>query len=206
MPPKRKNAEEQLLSSRLAAPRRSTRRTKGASSAEDGSQSPAPGIFTKEIKNDDGILNNDIVVRDSVDRVMQQLGEMEHKFHNDAKKQRLAIESSALGYEDLAKRESCIKQPLESATTVDKLFSNDQTTTVEKATLDDDEAELAPEDSADVSFDDETAADRGARRPLPVNSEVLPLPWKGRLGYVSAILRRIALPGHTLGSFADYRP
>ena len=28
------------------------------------------------------------------------------------------------------------------------------------------------------------AAERGAARPPPVNSDVLPLPWKGRLGYV----------------------
>ncbi|KFY43100.1 hypothetical protein V494_02094 [Pseudogymnoascus sp. VKM F-4513 (FW-928)] len=43
-------------------------------------------------------------------------------------------------------------------------------------------AEIDPESGADID-EDVTAVKRDAARPPPVNSEYLPLPWKGRLGY-----------------------
>lgn len=42
-----------------------------------------------------------------------------------------------------------------------------------------------PEGEGDV-VEDADAEKREAKRPPPVNSDYLPLPWKGRLGYVSA--------------------
>jgi UV DNA damage endonuclease len=41
-----------------------------------------------------------------------------------------------------------------------------------------------PEDAEDME-DDEVEVKEALSRPPPVNSEYLPLPWKGRLGYVS---------------------
>lgn len=126
-------------------------------------------------------------VRDGVDRVMQDLSEMEQRFQNAVKRQRLAVESSDLGCEDKSvKHEVVEEQPLKATKAVINEKSNDQTMSVEKAPLDGYDAELAAGDVADASVDDETGVDRGARRPPAVNSTVLPLPWKGRLGYVSA--------------------
>ena len=56
---------------------------------------------------------------------------------------------------------------------------------VEKAPMDGYQAELAAGDIVDAKADDE-GFERGANRPPPVNSDRLPLPWSGRLGYVSA--------------------
>jgi UV DNA damage endonuclease len=37
----------------------------------------------------------------------------------------------------------------------------------------------------DAVLEDKETVRKKAKRPPPVNSEYLPLPWKGRLGYVS---------------------
>ena len=42
-----------------------------------------------------------------------------------------------------------------------------------------------PSEEDEAGKDEEAlSAERGARRPPPVNSDELPLPWSGRLGYV----------------------
>lgn len=107
---------------------------------------------------------------------------MEQKLHDEAKRQRRAVESSELNV--LAE---AVTVPLASSTT-----STTAAATTTKMAVDDDaddgtgadhlSPELAPE--GDVQ-------ERGARRPPPVNSEILPLPWSGRLGYVR-------MPGHQI--------
>lgn len=48
------------------------------------------------------------------------------------------------------------------------------------------EAKYPQEPNNDGAQDDEASAvERGARRPRPIHSNLLPLPWSGRLGYVS---------------------
>lgn len=49
-------------------------------------------------------------------------------------------------------------------------------------------ATLNPESDEDVPVKEEELKDAFSRPP-PVNSDYLPLPWKGRLGYVSASSR-----------------
>lgn len=51
------------------------------------------------------------------------------------------------------------------------------------------EAALDPESDEDVPVDAEELQE-ALGRPPPVNSSYLPLPWKGRLGYVCYVLRR----------------
>jgi UV DNA damage endonuclease len=51
-----------------------------------------------------------------------------------------------------------------------------------------------PEDEADGLEEDEVEVKEALSRPPPVNSEYLPLPWKGRLGYVSASYTRYMTP------------
>lgn len=188
MPTKRKIPESQSLATHTDAPRRSSRRIKEAAETENVPPTPAPGIIIGTKENGTG-RNNGYGVRDGVDRVMQDLSEMEQRFQNAVKRQRLAVESSDLGCEDKSVRPEVVEeQPLKATKAVINEKSQDQTASVEKAPLDTYEAELAVGDVADASVDDEIGADRGARRQPPVNSAVLPLPWKGRLGYVSAIL------------------
>ena len=50
-------------------------------------------------------------------------------------------------------------------------------------------ASLDPESDEDVPVDPEELKD-ALGRPPPVNSSYLPLPWKGRLGYVSCAALR----------------
>lgn len=60
------------------------------------------------------------------------------------------------------------------------------------------EAALDPESDEDVPVDVEELKE-ALGRPPPVNSSYLPLPWKGRLGYVScAVLDTILLSSVTL--------
>lgn len=62
------------------------------------------------------------------------------------------------------------------------------------------EAALDPESDEDIPVDAEELKE-ALGRPPPVNSSYLPLPWKGRLGYVScAVLDTISLPSVTLDS------
>lgn len=62
------------------------------------------------------------------------------------------------------------------------------------------EAALDPESDEDIPLDAEELKE-ALGRPPPVNSSYLPLPWKGRLGYVScAVLDTISLSSVTLDS------
>jgi UV DNA damage endonuclease len=55
-------------------------------------------------------------------------------------------------------------------------------TPVKKAANDD----MDDPEAEDFEEADEAAVNEASRRPPPVNSDYLPLPWKGRLGYVSS--------------------
>ncbi|KAK9783595.1 putative UV-damage endonuclease [Seiridium cardinale] len=135
-------------------------------------------------------------VHAGVEHAMDDLQEMEEKFRKSVKRQKLAINSSALS--------SKLQDPVLSAQS--KAFTPAITT--DKANLDDDgDPELAekgrpsrkdgnktPElaDKAavgdaeigdEVETEDVAALKEEGARPPPVNSDYLPLPWKGRLGY-----------------------
>jgi UV DNA damage endonuclease len=53
-----------------------------------------------------------------------------------------------------------------------------------------------PEDEADGLEEDEVEVKEALSRPPPVNSEYLPLPWKGRLGYVCTPDDRYVIPAN----------
>ena len=110
---------------------------------------------------------------------------MEQKLQNAVRSQRLAIESSELGCEDQDTTPEMVeKQPLKATKAVINEKSKNAVS-VDQAPLSGYEADLAAGDVKEAAAEEEETADRGARRPPPVNSVTLPLPWTGRLGYVS---------------------
>jgi UV DNA damage endonuclease len=129
------------------------------------------------------------VTGEGVEEAMRELSEMEHKLQDAVRTQRLAVESSDLHVKKEVSEEPDIRPKMYSPNTdtVTARGNLDRKSNVSNtAPLDEDDAKLAAGDVADAKDEDDSAS-RGANRPPPVNSEVLPLPWKGRLGYVSRI-------------------
>lgn len=170
MPPKRKHSETHSTLQRAEAPRRrSTRRVKD----DDGIDA---GFNESRAKYTDGLSS-----KENVERAMHNLWEMEHKLLNEAKRQRLAIEASnlealaakedeAYGSQDVTKSSiKCMDAVATSTGTARQTKSDNDMNSVEET----------------ASLENEVG-ERGAKRPPPVNSDQLPLPWTGRLGYVSA--------------------
>ncbi|KAG5935948.1 hypothetical protein E4U53_000320 [Claviceps sorghi] len=167
MPSKRKRAEATELPS--PPRRRSSRRVKQENARKE--EPGEPGLLASHGAN--GALSS----KEGVERAVRRLSEMEQKLHDEAKKQRLAIEASNLA--NGTTMEADASAGTDSAVNGAKkhvhagsgsLVNEDQTKT--EADEPDDAAPLADESD-----------ERGARRLPPVNSDHLPLPWRGRLGY-----------------------
>jgi UV DNA damage endonuclease len=114
-------------------------------------------------------------------RAIHHLQEMESELQSVVKRQQLAIETSSLNRatESTPEAERLPKDPDHHVLNEDE---HNEPNSVEQAPLDRRDAELAEGDV--VAARDDDAVERGARRAPPVNSERLPLPWSGRLGYV----------------------
>lgn len=124
---------------------------------------------------------------EGVEEAMRELSEMEHKLQNAVRRQRQAVESSDLHVKVESVIDRNIRPKMRTPPPNDTLPSTcgRNAESVEKAPMDSYQAELAAGDIVDAKADDE-GFERGANRPPPVNSDRLPLPWSGRLGYVSA--------------------
>lgn len=183
MPPKRKRGESQPETQRPEASRRSSRRIKesneNGNAPTDGKRSASP-IGSKSQKNEKSVFDS----KEGVQEVVKELSQMEKKLQNNLKRQRLAVETSDLGVDTQEPADRPFQPRLAKAS---KGFINEQPADmpdeVEKAPVDGHEADLAQGDVADAKIE-EDKLDRGAKRPPPVHSAILPLPWKGRLGYV----------------------
>ncbi|KAK2672527.1 hypothetical protein RAB80_012606 [Fusarium oxysporum f. sp. vasinfectum] len=142
------------------APRRSSRRIKDAAERPKSDTDPMKAADPKKAKAvwDTG---------EGVEEAMRELSEMEQKLQTVVRTQRLAVESSDLQVKKEAANEPDIRP---------KMYSPNKDTVVPRDEYD---AELAAGDVADAKGEDD-GMDRGANRPPPVNSETLPLPWKGR--------------------------
>ncbi|RGP81797.1 putative uv-endonuclease uve-1 [Fusarium longipes] len=166
-----------------SAPRRSSRRLKDTTNDD---QTPKMDAKMSELK-----VNNPKKSRavwesgEGVEEAIRELSEMEHKLQDAVRTQRLAVESSDLHVKKEIAQEPTI-QPNMYSPNKDTIAArgnlNGRSKVVDTAPLDEHDAKLA-EGDVDDAKEDEVGADRGANRPPPVNSEVLPLPWKGRLGY-----------------------
>jgi UV DNA damage endonuclease len=95
-----------------------------------------------------------------------------------AKKQRKTPTKSSIAARKAAKEIQAFKAEQAAKKSVDSGLKN---------TENGDEAEQRPDPEADeaTAAEDIDTIKKEAARPPPVNSGILPLPWKGRLGYVS---------------------
>lgn len=179
MTPKRKKAEVFVADLPAAKVRRSSRKVNGvASQQHDGSRQDEGS------KDPLGSAGSPTASQEAFQRTMRELGEMGLKLQSAVKRQRLAVETSDLSKCDPERvREKVVKiRPLIPRQAKAGQEKKVDTKLVGKSSVD---AEL---ESADVSEGkaDTEVVERSARRPPPVNSDKLPLPWRGRLGYVSA--------------------
>ncbi|KAL2681247.1 UV-damage endonuclease [[Neocosmospora] mangrovei] len=186
------------------APRRSSRRLRDAAAATTtghlGPDRMEIDKDTKKIKCEipDKRKNKAVwVTGEGVEEAMRELSEMEHKLQNAVKRQRQAVESSDLHVKVGSTMERNIRPRMRTPPPNDTIPSNcgRNAESVEKAPMDNYQAELAAGDIVDAKADDE-GFERGANRPPPVNSDRLPLPWSGRLGYacLNTYLRNASPP------------
>lgn len=124
-----------------------------------------------------------------VERAMRNLQHMEDSLQKVVKRQQRAVETSHLstdGNDSIAAETTLpVKHAPPHRSGKDQVVNRrdkEDPKSTEQAPLNNHEADLEEGDLDAEPIED--AADRGARRPPPVNSEKLPLPWKGRLGYV----------------------
>ncbi|KAL6897728.1 UV-endonuclease UvdE domain-containing protein [Trichoderma evansii] len=112
---------------------------------------------------------------------MKELGEMGLKLQSAVKRQRLAVETSDLSKCDPERVREEVNKTRPALKRKAKESPEDATEqkVVEKPKV---VEQMETADTSEADADAETT-ERSARRPPPVNSDVLPLPWKGRLGY-----------------------
>jgi UV DNA damage endonuclease len=164
------------------APRRSGRRSgqdknmgdaKGVGVLPKNSECDRSSVATEEVEEEK------VMAEEGVNRAIQGLVRMERRLQRAVKRQKLKVEESI----GLEKEDSIVEKAFKPRSkkglteTVngplpDKLPTSDV----------DGKGSDCEKNVEDAS---EEAVERGAARPPPVNSDYLPLPWKGRLGYVS---------------------
>lgn len=120
-----------------------------------------------------------------VENAIESLEEMELAFKRDTKRRKLQVESSIISSHDdsgdrafrprMVRGESLVLQPGRLLLTPERDCGD----------AEEDTRAGSPGDHAEAVEDIAEPADRGAKRAPAVNSDYLPLPWRGRLGYVS---------------------
>ncbi|KAI9149571.1 UV-damage endonuclease [Paramyrothecium foliicola] len=174
MPHKRKAADQEPPSARPAAPRRASRRIKDATENKEPQFLPENGPSTPDE------IKARWSSKEGVERTMRELGEMEEQFQKATRRQRIAVENSDLSIEQ--DPTPFRPSPIWHSKSIVNSKTKEEPSEVEKAPQDDYDAELAQGDMIQTKQEEDTA-ERGAARAPPVNSDTLPLPWKGRLGY-----------------------
>lgn len=174
-PFKRKKGEPSVADPPAAKVRRSSRKANGVVNQQhdDSQQGDEP-------KEPLGLAGGSSISQEAFQRTMKELGEMGLKLQSAVKRQRLAVETSDLSKcdpervrEEATKTRPALKRRAKESPEDEKV--------VEKPKV---VQQTETADTSEANADAETT-ERSARRPPPVNSDVLPLPWKGRLGYVS---------------------
>lgn len=178
------------------APRRSSRRIHDVKKVTEpgAGMRPTPSDLDKEPPAKRRQLSRKMLKsHDGVRHAMRELSEMEHRLQNSTRNQRLVIETSHVvgGNKKRPKDQSWrpvvkteLSNPEERAREVEEQRSG--TPDLDVAPIEGPEAEGAIADVEDDKLREEDAPERGAARAPPVNSDYLPLPWTGRLGYVGA--------------------
>lgn len=119
---------------------------------------------------------------------LQRLEEMEASFKNDIKRRRLQIEQSIVNGANSDQPAPALK--LRGATPSQKSdVSHLDHILLTPGKENDRACEIAEDDESEAG-DELIETIKGANRPPAVHSDYLPLPWKGRLGYVSFLISR----------------
>lgn len=177
---KRKRLGEEDASPQSELPRRSSREKKEAASdspKERNDHTPEDGLIIEDRKNHRDPTRTQHI-KEGIERALHNLDNMEQKLRSAAKRQRMEIESS-----DLSSSPGLSAAfPMTANDAVSGKTMGVGTSPL-NAPMGQKEADLAADDNIDTQM--EESIERGARRPPPVHSKTLPLPWAGRLGYVS---------------------
>jgi UV DNA damage endonuclease len=127
-----------------------------------------------------------------IQRTVKDLEKLQRRFSRDTKRQKLALETS--------NKNGGWKQDTAKTTTArvarKKQVPAPGLALPENKRDSDNGSEYGADDAAKDEGEVESTAgvaERGAARPPALNSSYLPLPWKGRLGYVS-LIRDIRIP------------
>ncbi|GJC90787.1 UV-damage endonuclease [Colletotrichum liriopes] len=131
------------------------------------------------------------VSQDGVRCAMRELSEMENRLQNATRTSRQAVEASAIALRNDATRpeDHAFRPHLDTRKTdpEDRARKAEEersgTPNLDAAPINGPEGEAAVGDVEDDKIREEDVPERGAGREPPVNSDYLPLPWKGRLGY-----------------------
>lgn len=117
---------------------------------------------------------------------LRRLEEMEASFKNDIKRRRLQIEQSIVNGAKAGRSAPSLKlRGASSSGKSDVVHLDHILLTPEE---DRDQACETPKDDESEAGDELMETIKGANRPPAVNSDYLPLPWKGRLGFVSSLI------------------
>jgi len=131
---------------------------------------------------------------ESMKRTMKELVELDEQFQRDCKRQRQRIEKSEILKDegvDLPKDafHPVLRKPQKDLLTADDGQEHSLNMNVKKAPMGIDEGKKVAKDVTKSRNENDEHLDdilgRGMQRPPPVNSQYLPLPWQGRLGYVT---------------------
>lgn len=119
----------------------------------------------------------------SVANAMQGLEEMEENFRRDIKRRKMQLlESSVKTSAD--HNDGIRSKPVVNETQIIKSSGANQQAPDEDEPADNGPWDMAFNEEADLHGELVEGADATGKRAPAVNSDVLPLPWKGRLGYV----------------------
>ncbi|KAH7008682.1 UV-endonuclease UvdE-domain-containing protein [Ilyonectria destructans] len=178
MPSKRKRTGEQPPPPYCDGPRRSARNEKGKSAPSDEARETSPMDVDPIIRAQHmGLWET----KEGVQQARRELSEMEHRFQSVVRRQRLAVQNSDLKANPLSDQVSLKPVPYLPERDVLHATSEGEPRSTEQAPLDGHEADLAAGDIDAATEGD--CVGKGATRPPPLNSDRLPLPWSGRLGY-----------------------
>jgi UV DNA damage endonuclease len=117
-----------------------------------------------------------------IQKTVKDLEKLQRRFSRETKRQKVALETSN---KNGGRKEEAAK------TTAARVARKKQVPAPalglqENNRASDDGSEYGADDAVRDELDSpEEVAERGAARPPALNSSYLPLPWKGRLGYVS---------------------
>ncbi|KAF7552246.1 hypothetical protein G7046_g7479 [Stylonectria norvegica] len=146
------------------------------SSNQDGSEMPSISAAEKALDRQKPLWET----REGVQQAMRELSKMEHKLQNDVRKQRQAVENSDLSVSSELSRNITHTPKLKSPKIDEQ--GRDHLGDEEKGPMKGNDEDLPIGEVAETTTE-EDSVERGAKRAPPVNSDRLPLPWSGRLGY-----------------------